>query len=139
MRSSLNVGKDLVLELQKTGNPQLLLELFETRTREWKVAFVYDEGGTIGVFDDLQLDSGLGFKLIPITVDILLNQMKPDRFLAALSLLYICVCQSNTTEIPQGLIERWDEIEEKIKVSGDKESALLWDEISRWYRMDCKK
>lgn len=137
MRSIFDIGKDIVYEINRTGNPKLLFNLFNVRTKEWKYHMVCDECGTFNIFSDLQkLNYIQGFKLIPTAIEIVNNQNDDVLLTTALSLLSICIEISNTTEMPNVLLQHWTSINNKVSKNNVADSMKTWSGINRWYRID---
>ena len=137
MRSIFDTGKDIVYEISATGNPKLLFELFNVRTKEWKYYMISNEGGSFGIFSDLEKLSYIqGFKLIPTAIEIVNNHSDDDLLTTALSLLQTCIETSNTTEIPNELMQYWSSINNKVRDCNVKDSIKIWSEINNWYRID---
>ena len=137
MRSILDVGKDIFYEIKSTGNPKLLLDLYNIRTKVWKYHIINDEFGTYGPFNDItELDSILAFELISTAVVIVVNQVDKNLLTTALSLLLTCIVQSNTTEIPNELLKNWTCISNKVSAYNFKDITGYWDEINKWYRIE---
>ncbi|PRR79853.1 hypothetical protein [Clostridium vincentii] len=137
MKSIWKIGNDIVYEIRRTGNPKLLIDLFDVRTKEWKYHIVSNECGTFGVFGDLaKLSYIQGFKLIPTAIEIVNNQIDKDLITTALSLLLTCIETSNTTEIPNELLQQWTSINNKVNESNVEDSMKMWNAINRWYRID---
>lgn len=84
MRSIFDEGKDILKEIEDTGNYELLHDLFLIRTKEWKYHKIHDEFGTYGSFDDItKSDSILAFELLPASVEIVTNQSDKILFTTA--------------------------------------------------------
>ncbi|MDP4268239.1 MAG: hypothetical protein Q8880_12495 [Bacteroidota bacterium] len=136
MRSILDEGKDIVAELGRTGNPELLKHLFKLRTQDWEYHIMSNEFGTVGAFSDLSKMSSInGFNLISTSVEIVLEQVDPNFFITALSLLLECICISKTTEMPYSLSEKLDELKGKIIETENEEAQRYLDSILHWYRV----
>ncbi len=129
-------GANLVDEIRWNCKPELLKEIFKLRTEVWKYHQMYVEGGTIGIFDDLQDFKYSSFALLPTAIEIVLAQEKEENFTIALSLLHRCMKESDTTEIPIKLQEQWEGLQAKVNRLGTKDSLLLWKDICKWYRVD---
>ena len=137
MKSIWNIGNDIVNEITRTSNPKLLIDLFNVRTKAWKYHMVSIECGTFGAFSDLtKLSSIEGFKLIPTAIEIVNNQIDETLITTALSLLSTCIEISNTTEIPNELLQHWESIDAKVNEGNVKERMEIWSAINRWYRID---
>lgn len=123
------------MSLKKTGNPDLLKELFYQRTKEWPFHMMHVEGGTIGTFYDVELKSSQSFDLIPAAIELCFEQRNQDLFTTALYLLAQCVRMSDTTEMPGIMAERWRELEAKVRDSKDSDCITAWEGIKNWYRL----
>jgi hypothetical protein len=135
MKSILNVGRDTIVELRLTGNPELLKQLFNQRTKAWKYHLISGEYGTSGIFCDLEgLDGTQGFNLIPTAVSLVLEQ-DGELFITALALLCQCIGISKTTEMPESLTEKWRDLEENVSNINDHDCDLYWEHIKKWYRV----
>lgn len=135
MSSIFNVGKDLVSKIQLNCEPELLKEIFALRTEKWKYYQISMEGGTIGLFGDLFHLEYCSFELIPMAVEIVLEQEDSDLFITALSLLYKCIEESDTTEIPAELTRQWKVLEKRVREIENRDSLLCWNAICKWYRI----
>lgn len=91
---------------------------------------VSNEGGSFGLFAEQ------GFKLIPIAIEIVNNHSDYELLITALSLLLTCIERSNTTEIPNKLLQYWTSINNKVREGNVKDGMKIWSEINRWYRID---
>ncbi len=137
MKDIMNVGKDLVDEIRLNCKPELLKEIFNLRTVAWKYHQMSVEGGTFGIFDDLQNFKYSSFALIPAAIEIVLEQEDFELLTTALSLLCTCIEEADTTEMPAELSEKWRLLEDKVNEKRDDESVLLWNRICKWYRVMC--
>jgi len=135
MENILDIGKDIVYEIRTTDNPKLLFDLFTVRTKEWKYYMISTEGGSFGIFADLEKLSYIqGFKLIPTAIEIVNNQSDEDLLMTALSLLLTCIETANTTEMPNELLQYWTSINNKVRDGNVKDCMRIWSEINKWYR-----
>lgn len=135
MRSILNTGSDLVAEIRCNCKPELLRELFGLRTAEWKYHKMSIEGGTVDIFSDLHNFQYSSFELIPCAAEIVLDQEDTELFITALSLLYRCIEESDTTEMPIELSRQWEHLENKVSEIGNADTLLYWKGICEWYRV----
>jgi hypothetical protein len=138
MRSIFDEGKDIFTEIKQTGNPSLLTNLYSIRTNAWKYPIIHDECGSYGIFDDIaELDSGIAFELISIAVKLVIDQRDEILFTTALSLLFTCIEQSDTTEMPNAFAESWKQIDAKVgEIRSKGYASELWDRIKGWYRIE---
>jgi hypothetical protein len=136
MEGILNVGKDLVDEIRLNCKPELLKEIFNLRTADWKYHQMSVEGGTVDIFGDLQNFNYSSFDLIPAAIEIVLGQQDSELFATALSLLCVCIEQSDTTQVPAELSEKWELLESKVNKLGNTDSVLFWNGICKWYRVN---
>lgn len=139
MKNILSVGKDLVDEIRLNFKPELLKDIFYLRTAEWKYHQMSVEGGTIDIFGDLHGFVYNSFDLIPAAVDIVLSQEDSKALTTSLSLLYRCIEESNTTEMPVKLSKQWNVLKSKVNRIGNTDSRLFWESICEWYRIDKKE
>lgn len=138
MKSILMVAKDQVDEIRMNYKPELLKEIFNLRTKEWKYSQMSIEGGTVDIFGDLHSFKYSSYNLIPSAVDIVLAQEETELFATSLSLLHRCIEESDTTEMPDELSKQWNKIGDKADKLQSKESILLWNSICKWYRVHPK-
>lgn len=136
MKDILNVGKDLADEIRLNCKPELLKKIFNLRTADWKYHQMSVEGGTIGIFGDLQNFKYSSFALIPAAIEIVLTQEDSELFTTALSLLCTCIEESDTTEMPAELSEKWKLLENKVNENCNADSLLFWNRICKWYRVN---
>lgn len=113
-----------------------LPELFDKRSNRWEFPYMHTDEGTIGAFDDLirNVPCETAYKLIPIAIDITLQQHEKKLFVTALSLLSELVSKSNTTEIPKSAVEKLKDLESKVNFYQIKEINTYWNYIKNWYR-----
>lgn len=127
----------IVDELAANGEPELLRQLFYSRTARWKYYIVSGEFGTITLFSDLCdcLSKMQAFTLIPTAIGIVLDQEDPELFTTSLALLLDLSCCSDTTEMPLALSEQWSRLAKKIdELPADRHRAFLWKQLTHWYR-----
>jgi hypothetical protein len=126
---------ELASRIAQTGEPQLLSELFHSRKRRWPYHLIVDECFTVGLFYDLeqQLLPNVAFTLIPQAVEITLEQDSTNLFTTALSLLAGLAEKSNTTEIPEILVESWEKLQQRADRFAPT-TAETWRFLKSWYR-----
>ncbi|WP_256762440.1 hypothetical protein [Cohnella sp. WQ 127256] len=122
-----------IISLISSGNDQLLKDLIVLRTNRWKYHLIIGEY-TTGLFSDLErkLNEETAFRLIRISMQIVLEQSDSDLITTSLSLLMDLVRTSNTTEIPEGLIEGLSILDNMKLEIDDKEYIKS---IRNWYRI----
>ncbi len=128
---------ELVNQL-RLGVSDNLPDLFASRTKRWPHPLMHDECFTLATFGDLtqNISNDRAFSLIPIAVDIALQQSDQKLFLTALSLINDLVRASQTTELPVTLIEKKNNLEERIlSFSNNHELQIYWSSIKEWYRL----
>jgi hypothetical protein len=96
---------------------------------------ILDECFSIDLFCDLnqQLLPPVAFALISQAVEISLDQDNAYLFTAALSLVAGLVEKSNTTEMPESLIQCWEELRERAEQYAPT-TNVTWQYLKSWYR-----
>lgn len=91
-------------------------------------------------FQNLALTSEEAFALIPEALDIAITQEDAYLIEAAADLLEKLARLSQTTEMPEELRQRWDDLIAHLAVAASQESMLTIDidYLRRWYRMPTK-
>lgn len=127
----------LVERIVATPSRDLLRKLFAARTARWRCWYFTGEGGSSGLFSDLEedLEPQAAFLLLPVALEITLEQGDRTLFVAALSLLLGLAKASETTEIPSVLEGSWGELKERAnQFSEEADCKLLWNALTEWYR-----
>jgi hypothetical protein len=127
-------GIELLLELNRTGKPELLKELFYQKTKEWPFHLMSIESGTFGLFSNVKLNTSQSFDLIPTAMELCFEQQNPDLLATALSLMEQCIRMADTTEKPAILSGKWPELENKVNEMGNKNCSMYLEDIKSWYR-----
>jgi hypothetical protein len=131
------LGQDLVDELPGNPSYQLLKELFDIRTREWKYAWFEVEGGGIGTFYDLEtsLEPWQAFQLILPASRLVIDQTDIDLIETAFFLLLGIIHAGDTTEIPDGLLDQLEMLQNRDALIVEAGRRSLFAELERWYRL----
>lgn len=127
---------ELVEELVAGGPPELLKDLFESRTNRWQHYIIAGDFHSSTLFSDLEQGTTgkRAFDLIPAVVQIALEQENDDRFATALGLLKGLAASSDTTEMPRVLDRNCSKLKQKVEKKPLNKGRLYWNQLARWYR-----
>jgi hypothetical protein len=137
MVHNLYAPAELINQL-RLGLSDNLADLFSQRTKRWPHPMMHDECFTLSTFGDLtqNISTDRAFSLIPIALDIALEQSEKNLFLTALSLIMDLAEASKTTELPPELLEKKTILKSRaLSLLNSKDLQIYWNSITKWYRL----